>query len=54
MAASVQQSETNQIEKESFDPHTTRWSDVNLLKFSTLITVSSTIENAIFYPYVCL
>jgi hypothetical protein len=35
---------------ESFDPHTTKWSDLNLLKFGALITVSSTVENAIFYP----
>ena len=46
-------SEPKTISKESFDPHTTKWSDVNLLKFGALITVSSTIENAIFYPYVC-
>ena len=38
--------------QEPFDPHTTKWSDVNLLKFGALITVSSTVENAIFYPYV--
>ena len=35
---------------ESFDPHTTKWSDINLFKFGALITVSSTVENAIFYP----
>jgi hypothetical protein len=44
-------SETKPISKESFDPHSTKWSDVNLFKLSALITVSSTIENAIFYPY---
>lgn len=46
--------ETNFIAKESVDPHSTKWSDVNLLKFGALITVSSTIENAFFYPYVII
>jgi hypothetical protein len=45
-------SETKPISKESFDPNTTKWSDINLLKFGALIAVSSTVENAIFYPYV--
>jgi hypothetical protein len=45
-------SEISTISKESFDPHSTKWSDVNLFKFGALIAVSSTIENAIFYPYV--
>jgi hypothetical protein len=36
--------------QESFDPHTTKWSDINLLKFGTLIVASSTLENALFYP----
>jgi hypothetical protein len=45
-------SETKTISTESFDPHSTKWSDVNLFKFGALITVSSTIENAIFYPSV--
>ena len=44
--------ETSLISSESFDPHSTKWSDVNLLKFGALITVSSTVENAFFYPYV--
>ena len=35
---------------ESFDPHTTKWSDINLLKFGALIVASSTLENGIFYP----
>ncbi len=45
-------SKTNKVANETFDPHTTKWSDVNLFKFGVLITVSSTVENAIFYPYV--
>jgi hypothetical protein len=45
-------SEIKKISKEPVDPHSTKWSDINLLKFGALITVSSTIENAIFYPYV--
>jgi len=45
-------SKTNKVANEPFDPHTTKWSDVNLFKFGVLITVSSTVENAIFYPYV--
>ncbi len=62
MAASVAKSKTadhellsepKTISKESFDPNTTKWSDVNLLKFGALIAVSSTVENVIFYPYVC-
>ncbi|CAF3350256.1 unnamed protein product [Rotaria sp. Silwood1] len=47
-------SETKMVSRESFDPHTTKWSDVNLVKFATLITASSTIENAIFYPFYVL
>ena len=46
--------ETNFIAKESIDPHSTKWSDVNLFKFGALITVSSTLENAVFYPYVII
>ena len=38
--------------EDTFDPHTTKWSDVNLPKFRTLIAVSTTFESAIFYPYV--
>lgn len=45
-------SKTSKISKDSFDPHTTKWSDVNLLKFAALVSVSSTIENVAFYPYV--
>ncbi|CAF5188116.1 unnamed protein product, partial [Rotaria magnacalcarata] len=36
--------------REPFNPHTTKWSDVNLVKFGAFITVASTIENAVFYP----
>ncbi|CAF1531925.1 unnamed protein product [Adineta steineri] len=43
-------SETVKNTKETFDPHTTKWSDVNLFKFGALIAVSSTLENAVFYP----
>ena len=59
MVVSVRKSETEgdaslskvpTSSNESFDPHTTKWSDINLLKFGALITVSSTVENAIFYP----
>ncbi|CAF0727619.1 unnamed protein product [Rotaria sordida] len=42
------------VSREPFDPHTTKWSDVNLFKFGALITVSSTIENVIFYPFYVL
>jgi hypothetical protein len=48
------QQPTSEIKKpvsdESFDPHATKWSDVNLFKFGALITLSSTVENAFFYP----
>lgn len=47
-------SSTTITTKESVDPHSTKWSDVNLLKFGALITVSSTVENAFFYPYVII
>ncbi|CAF0728917.1 unnamed protein product [Adineta ricciae] len=40
--------------EDTFDPHTTKWSDVNLLKFGTLIAVSTTFESAIFYPFFVL
>ncbi|CAF0763424.1 unnamed protein product [Didymodactylos carnosus] len=36
------------------DPHTTEWANVNLAKFMGLMTVASTVENAIFYPFYVL
>jgi hypothetical protein len=47
-------SEIKTVSNESFDPHSTKWSDVNLFKFGALIAVSSTVENAFFYPYVVI
>jgi hypothetical protein len=44
------ETDTKDVNRIHFDPHTTKWSDVNLLKFGTLVTLSSTLENAIFYP----
>ncbi|UJR33405.1 hypothetical protein I4U23_020851 [Adineta vaga] len=38
------------IVDDTFDPHTTKWSDVNLFKFGALIAISTTAENAVFYP----
>ncbi|CAF3503900.1 unnamed protein product [Rotaria socialis] len=63
MVVSLAESETtdykssSQIQttsREPFNPHTTKWSDVNLVKFGALITVASTIENAVFYPFYVL
>jgi hypothetical protein len=45
-------SESKTISNAPFDPNSTKWSNINLFKFGALVAVSSTIENAIFYPYV--
>lgn len=36
------------------DPHSTQWSDVNVWRFAALMSVFSTAENAIFYPFYVL
>lgn len=44
--------EKNPIVSSTTDLHSTKWSDISLIKFTSLVSVASTFENTIFYPCV--
>jgi hypothetical protein len=45
---------TSHVQSSSADPHNTRWSEVSIPRFIVLMSLFSTVENAIFYPFYVL
>ncbi|CAF4259352.1 unnamed protein product, partial [Rotaria magnacalcarata] len=50
----VSPSEKQMIPSFTFDPHNTKWSNINLTRFSLLIVVAATLENVMYYPFYVL